>query len=369
MGKYKCIKNLVGYITVFLFFLLCFYVFHSYFFLAGMFVLCVFAIGDVIILDGAYRNISVKLKGKRIDCYKNVITKIGVLIENNSCFFSHNIFLKISMENEFYQEKSEHIINLPAVARKTEITEFPMEFLSLGKMKIKLEEIRVCSLLGIWERKRALDEELLFYIFPKEMGDVREVEKYEGIREHIEEKEEEGRKKGYDVAEMMGIREYIPGDRIRDIHWKLSGKKDELMVIERSNRSDIGETLLLELSDIRGSQGASGQEEKRFLDDVLVTCFRFVSDTVNQGTPIELTWWNEKRQEMQSYEVQTKDRIREMFAKVLESSGYQEENKLEQLWKKKSKGSYLWAGLENKNTKISHLITKGENGAIIKKEE
>ncbi len=41
-------------------------------------------------------------------------------------------------------------------------------------------------------------------------------------------------KPGDDPTEIFGIREYVPGDRIRNIHWKLSSKHRELMVKEFS---------------------------------------------------------------------------------------------------------------------------------------
>ena len=54
---------------------------------------------------------------------------------------------------------------------------------------------------------------------------------------------------------------------------------------------------------------------------------------------------------------------------VLDTVAYPEPNKLEQFWKKKHTGTYLWAGLELGGTEPVHVIAKGENGAIIKKEE
>lgn len=368
MSKYKCIKNAVGYVMVLLFFLACFIIFHSYFFLVAMVVWIALAVADVISLHSLKENVIVKLKGKPTDCYKNIKTGIRVSVENNSYFFSHNIYLKLVVENEFYGEKSYHTINLPVAAKQRQVTEFPVEFLTLGKMKITLEEIRIGSMLGILEGRKQLKEELFFYVFPKEMGSSREVEKYEGIRERVEEKEEEGRKKGYDFSEMMGIREYIPGDHMRDIHWKLSGKTDELMVIERTNHSDMGEILLLELYDIR-EENAKDEEEKHFLDDVLLTCFRFMRDTINSGIPIELVWWDDRKQEENKLEVKTMVEMPGLMMEVLDTVAYPEPNKLEHSWKKKHTGTYLWAGLEPGGTEPVHVIAKGENGAIIKKEE
>ena len=43
-------------------------------------------------------------------------------------------------------------------------------------------------------------------------------------------------RKGNDPSEIFDIREYVPGDDIRSIHWKLSSKTDTLILKEASNR-------------------------------------------------------------------------------------------------------------------------------------
>ena len=39
---------------------------------------------------------------------------------------------------------------------------------------------------------------------------------------------------GHDPSETFGFRTYVPGDPIRQIHWKLSGKLDDIMIREKS---------------------------------------------------------------------------------------------------------------------------------------
>ena len=39
---------------------------------------------------------------------------------------------------------------------------------------------------------------------------------------------------GYDLAEVYALREYAPGDSLRQMHWKLSSKLDKLVVREPS---------------------------------------------------------------------------------------------------------------------------------------
>jgi uncharacterized protein (DUF58 family) len=51
---------------------------------------------------------------------------------------------------------------------------------------------------------------------------------------HAEEEEGEADRKGEDRSEVFQLREYQPGDDVRQIHWKLSSKLDEIILKEAS---------------------------------------------------------------------------------------------------------------------------------------
>ena len=54
--------------------------------------------------------------------------------------------------------------------------------------------------------------------------------------------------KGDDVSQISQIRNYIPGDKLQNIHWKLSAKNEELQVKEFSKPYSDEVTLLVDLS-------------------------------------------------------------------------------------------------------------------------
>lgn len=58
---------------------------------------------------------------------------------------------------------------------------------------------------------------------------------------------EETNAKGLVSSNVTDIREYIPGDRLQKIHWKLSAKIDKLMVKENEQTSSNQFTILVEL--------------------------------------------------------------------------------------------------------------------------
>lgn len=70
------------------------------------------------------------------------------------------------------------------------------------------------------------------------------------------------RRGGSDASETFQIREYIPGDRLQNIHWKLSAKTDELMVREHSLPKGAPIALLL---GARGMERLSPEQRDRFL--------------------------------------------------------------------------------------------------------
>ncbi|WP_417080116.1 DUF58 domain-containing protein [Hominenteromicrobium sp.] len=53
-------------------------------------------------------------------------------------------------------------------------------------------------------------------------------------------------RKGNDPSEMFDLREYVPGDDVRSIHWKLSGKTDTLILRQASDPSLYNIVLLMD---------------------------------------------------------------------------------------------------------------------------
>lgn len=53
-------------------------------------------------------------------------------------------------------------------------------------------------------------------------------------------------RRGRDPSEVFDLREYRPGDDVRSIHWKLSGKMDEILVKESSDTSHYSTMVLLD---------------------------------------------------------------------------------------------------------------------------
>ncbi len=88
---------------------------------------------------------------------------------------------------------------------------------------------------------------------------------------------------GFDPSETFSIREYLPGDPIRRIHWKLSQKTDKLMVRELGLPVEEETLLLLETS-------APGPVEPPLMDACMEMLLSVSAALAIEGTAHSLCW-------------------------------------------------------------------------------
>lgn len=89
-------------------------------------------------------------------------------------------------------------------------------------------------------------------------------------------------RKGTDASEMFDIRSYVPGDDIRSIHWKLSGKTDELIVRQASDRTHYDLVILPDFGRKQGGRDIAAGELTRCVALVIELSRRLV----RRGVPL-----------------------------------------------------------------------------------
>lgn len=99
------------------------------------------------------------------------------------------------------------------------------------------------------------------------------------------------RRGGSDASETFQIREYVPGDRLQNIHWKLSAKTDELMVREHSQPKGCPVALLL---GAKGVEKLSSEQRDRFLQAAASLSFSLV----DAECPHIVSWYDGTEQDV-----------------------------------------------------------------------
>ena len=118
----------------------------------------------------------------------------------------------------------------------------------------------------------------------------------------------EGRK-GFDYTEILQLREYVPGDNVRQIHWKLSSKLDKTMVKDPS--FPVSRSLLI-FWDKTAVQAAP--EQMHAMAEAL---FAVCQSVIAQGFAYTLAWSDGAA--IQTEPIQTEDELLLTLPRLLKS--------------------------------------------------
>ena len=98
-----------------------------------------------------------------------------------------------------------------------------------GRYRLSISPVRISDSLGLWGRKVDCGDADYITILPE----IFEVQMMPAASSAMPESDRQSEKsRGSVSGDMMGIREYVPGDPVRNIHWKLSEKTDRMLVKE-----------------------------------------------------------------------------------------------------------------------------------------
>lgn len=179
----------------------------------------------------SYYTKRIKLQGLKmasqaiVDRSSNVV----VILKNNSRISLQNaiIHLRISYKQGDCVEYMKSPIALKA-KRKIEIT-IPFILSNVGEVAIEIEGVTIRDLFNIFERTINIHKGKRIIVYPKEFEAMIE-HNMQSISLYGDEEEYSSTTPGDDVSEIFQIREYIPGDRMQRVHWKMSMKQDSLLV-------------------------------------------------------------------------------------------------------------------------------------------
>lgn len=307
--------------------------FHSY---LNFLLLIVLLLLPVYSIYGVYRvrnTFTLKMMTPNEPMGKGEIFQTRFIIHNPTSFPLLNATLKLEVENTFYREDGDHFLNFPVRAGKDTEVVYSVVMDYSGRFCVNAKYIRFVDLLGICELKVDLAESVECMVLP--FGELRNQEAghiyINGVTEAMESKE-----KGYDFSEVSGIREYIPGDKLQNIHWKLSVKKDELMVKERVSVSAMQLHVLVELAN----------DEQMRLDAVLDLADSVTKSFVNMNLPFTVYYYSTNLLELQDCYIGNEIERKQWLEMMLYDQSYRETGLVEEMFFSQhvESNTYLYIG-------------------------
>lgn len=195
----------------------------------------------------------------------SVVVKNDIILEitlDNPTFFSFlNCELSFKYSNLFYPNDNIHTLSISAPIKKKNPCIFSLSTSLSGIDEISFFDFRITDPLHLYTYVYKSSRTFNISVIPQ-----LENKKYSIFAESFLDTENDDISvtKGSLNQELKEIREYRPGDRLQNIHWKLSSKLDELMVKEFQESASRILCILPELS-------------KEYLEDTLSTLWSYMN--------------------------------------------------------------------------------------------
>jgi hypothetical protein len=158
---------------------------------------------------------------------------LTISVENNSMIPLFSGEVKLHCENLYDDRGWTKRLALGAPARDHTTITYYLETEHVGIITAHCDKIVCYDFLRLWKRKIEVAFEHEIIVLPEAVGTGKALD-VKQLSRGYETEEYAKNKAGDDSTEVFGIREYKPGDRLRQIHWKLSCKLDRYMIKEGS---------------------------------------------------------------------------------------------------------------------------------------
>lgn len=175
-----------------------------------------------------------------------------------------------------------------------------------GKVVCSVEKIRVYDWAGITYKTVYPDVRAGILVMP-EMTEQDMQERMQ-LQETLDGMLLVPDKRGCDYSELYGIREYRPGDSMKSIHWKLTGRMERLYVKEASGPAPDSVVLFAETIQ---EKEPSAEMCDRLLDRLYSVCVYLLE----MGVPYQVCWYDMEKEQTVCVEVEDVQDIQRVLHK------------------------------------------------------
>jgi uncharacterized protein (DUF58 family) len=302
------INNILYYVIVVLFIGWMAYFFHSYILAMMVLAMVLLPVVSFVLLRLSVKGLKISLSDNETVYSRGEVYKLKIKVSNKSFVPVLNYYFKLEMKNAFSEEAQVRYINLAVPVRGSRVVDIDIRPTLCGRIDICVADVRVRDLFSFFEKRIKLDLNSTadYRISLKVMPLKAELESEIRVAENASD-EAENIGKNETGDETVDIREYNPGDSLKNIHWKLSAKKTELFVRDRGENTKDTAILLFELN----------ADE---LNGVLDLVYSVLIGYCEAGQPIRLYWAGQGREQLLSYTVNNEDDILSVFERIYSCS-------------------------------------------------
>ncbi|WP_165248906.1 DUF58 domain-containing protein [Adlercreutzia sp. ZJ141] len=149
--------------------------------------------------------------------------------------------LSVRVENSVFATVEDHTVEA-ALSTRCRTCDLPVLEQRYGRVLISTDSVRLVDPLRLFCARLSLDANYESVLRPAQLQT--EVLLSQTPQAHMFGDSFDNSKSGHDVGEVFDVREYVPGDSMASVHWKLSSKFDSLIARQFSRPADYEVALL-----------------------------------------------------------------------------------------------------------------------------
>ena len=233
---------------------------------------------------------------------------VCVQVENTGLFSLATLSVQVCCRNLLTDERSCRALRISAPGRQRQSEVVTFAGLRCGKLELTLPELRVYDLFGLYGRRVAENVRTFSLVLPK----LYPVQLQTGERTipDFDSDEYSMRHPGDDPSETFALREYVPGDRVRSIHWKLTEKTGDVIVRQLGLPVDHSILLLLDNS----APEACTPADKESLGELTASVSAALCAA---GLTHHIAWYDRNQDAVSSVPVEGEDTLTPALAELL----------------------------------------------------
>ena len=247
------------------------------------------AVMEIIIAFMLRKKLTAELSAG-ISCRKGEELPVTVTVRNSGIFSCLRVQAVVHCRDLLTGEETRSTARFPVSGKSEAQALCDFHPPRCGKLALTLSELRVFDLFGLVGAKKPVELSAPSLVLP----DIWPVELSVSERQSpdMDSDEYSMYHPGDDPSETFALREYLSGDRIKNIHWKLSEKTDHLMV--RQLGLPVNNSILLVLDN--SADTAPSAAEREALGEAVVSVSAALCEA---GLPHQAAWLDRETMEPQ----------------------------------------------------------------------
>ncbi len=289
---------------------------NQYLFFILLLFFTTFPIFSLLLLILTYKRITADFEIPH-EIKKSEAALINITLNNSSFFPVSGAVLYLTCRNSLTGKETE-IKRFCFIGNKNiNHISFAVSDMNAGRISVILNKMKICDFLGLFRLPKNINLEKSGLIYPEIYEvkiDMQHLADINGDGEHYSQTQ-----KGQNVNEIFALREYIPGDETRKIHWKLSAKQSKLVVRDFGRSLNYPIFLLLEIFNIKN------ENCDKALDACMMTFVSVSQSLIEKGICHNIAWYDSVSESLIVKEIESMDALEAYLPELLSIQSYDED--------------------------------------------